>query len=219
MRKFNIKIDLSRFFVVPREETEFWVKKVIGQLTTKNKQLGIFNKRQKNYKILDLFSGTGFIGIALLEACPEICRRVDFGDVDKRALEQIKINLKINQIKSPRAKIIKTDIFSNIKRKYDLIFANPPYVAQERLQEVQSSVKNFEPEVAWYAGKEGLMVISKFLKEAKKFLRESGIIFMEFDSSQKEKIKKLLVRYKYPRFNFYKDQFRKHRWVKIMKTP
>jgi len=205
IKKFlNAKINLSKFHFIPREETKFWLKKALKELKNENKKL----------KVLDIFSGTGCIGIAILRACPELCRRVDFGDIDDRALEQIKMNLKINKINPNRVKIIKTNIFSNIKGKYDLILANPPYVAKERLNEVQLLVRKFEPKGAWYGGEKGIFFVSKFLKLAENFLKKSGKIYLEFDPQQGKEIKKILKGKNY-KYQFFKDQFGKLRYAEI----
>jgi len=110
-----------------------------------------------------------------------------------------------------------SDVFEKVKGKYDFIFANPPYVAKERLDEVQESVKKLEPKISWYGGRGGLKYIKKFLKEAKNHLKEKGIIFMEIDPLQKEEVEKILKNENYKNFKFYKDQFKKIRWVKIWK--
>jgi len=202
---FNgVKINLSKFPVLPREETEFWVKKAIKET----------KKEKKRRKVLDLFSGTGCVGIAILKACPELCRRVDFGDIDNRALEQIRINVRLNKINKKRIRVFKTDIFSKIRGKYDLILANPPYVAKERLNEVQKEVIKFEPKIAWYGGKRGMVYIPKLLKEAKNFLERFGRIYLEFDPLQKKEIKKILNKENY-NFKFYKDQFGEPRYLKM----
>jgi release factor glutamine methyltransferase len=142
---------------------------------------------------------------------------VDFVDIDKNAIEQIKINLKLNKISPRRCRVIKSDVFERIKGRYDFIFANPPYVAKERLGEVQESVKKFEPKISWYGGRGGLRYIKKFLKEAKNHLKEKGIIFMEIDPLQREAIERILKKENYKNFKSYKDQFKKIRWVKILK--
>ena len=214
------KIDILKFPVIPREETKFWVKKVLKRLRTfslrsKNLDSSLrseLKKEKKKLKVLDLFSGTGCIGIAILKNIKD--SSVDFGDIDDGALEQIKINLKINKINPKRTRIIKTDIFSKIQGKYGLILANPPYVAKERLNEVQSLVKENEPKVAWYGGKRGIFYILKFLKKAKNFLKKSGIIYLEFDPLQKKEIEKILKKENY-NFISLKDQFGKLRYLKI----
>lgn len=220
----NCKIDLSKKVFVPRPETEFWVGKAIEEikkkkdnpLTSSGKTL--FQENLSKYpslKILDIFAGSGCIGIAVLKACPEICQRVDFVDIDERALEEIKINLKQNNIKKERYRIIKSNIFENLKsEKYNIIFANPPYVALERIFEVDEDVLENEPWTALFAGSDGMFIIEEFLKEVKNHLKENGIVYLEFDPFQKEKIKNIIKKQGFC-FYFFKDQFQKSRWVKI----
>jgi len=211
MKKFlNCKIDISKKVFIPRIETQFWVKKAI-----KDCRLQIENFKLKKPKFLDIFAGSGCIGIAILKNVKK--SKVDFVDIDQNAIEQIKINLKLNKVSPKRYKIIKSDIFEKVKGKYDFIFANPPYVARERLNEVQQSVKKFEPKISWYGGEGGLKYIKRFLKGAKDHLKENGMIFMEIDPMQKESIEKILKENGYKNFKFYKDQFKKIRWMKIWK--
>jgi release factor glutamine methyltransferase len=212
MKKFlNCKIDISKGVFIPRVETEFWVKKSL-----KDCKLQIAKGKLEKPKFLDIFSGSGCIGIAILKNIRS--SYVDFVDIDENAIEQIKINLKLNKISPKRYRIIKSDVFERVKGRYDFIFANPPYVAKERLEEVQESVKKLEPKISWYGGRGGLKYIKKFLKEAKNHLKENGIIFMEIDPLQKEEVEKILKKESYKKFKFYKDQFKKIRWVKIWKN-
>jgi len=202
----NCKIDVSKKVFQPRIETEFWVKKAIKDLRFKIKDL----------RILDIFAGSGCIGIAILKACPEFCRRVDFVDIDERAIAQTKINLEKNKIRAERYRVIKSNLFENLKSaKYDVIFANPPYVAKERINEVNEEVLREEPWISFFAGKGGLFHIKKFFKEAKNHLKNEGIIYLEFDPKQKEEIEKILKIVGYPNFQFRKDQFKKYRWLRI----
>ena len=200
----NCKIDLRKKVFIPRIETEFWVKKAINELKIENCKL----------KILDIFAGSGCIGIAILKNIKNSF--VDFVDIDKKAIGQIKINLKLNKIPRERYRIYKSDLFEKIKNKnYNYIFANPPYVAKERLKEVQPSVLKYEPKTSFLAGKRGLFYIRKFLKEAKKFMKPGGIIYLEIDPQQKDEIKNILEKKGYKNFKFSRDQFKKHRFVKI----
>ena len=197
----GIRLDLSKRPLIPREETEYWVD--------------LFIKEKKDgFKYLDLFSGSGCIGIAILKYLEN--SQCDFGDIDDSCLEQIRINLNLNKINQERYSIIKTNIFSNIINKYDFILANPPYVAEDRIDEVGEDVKEFEPAIALYGGKDGMSIINIFLKEARNYLNEGGIIIMEFDQEQKEKIENL-IKNNYSSCEFFKDQFDKYRFVKIKK--
>jgi len=88
-------------------------------------------------------------------------------------------------------------------------------VAKERIKEVDEEVLRTEPWISFFAGRGGLFHIKKFLKEAKNHLKKKGVIYLEFDSKQKEEIEKILKREGYSDFQFKKDQFKKYRWLKI----
>ena len=209
----NCKINLSQRVFIPRIETEFWIKKAIKEI-----------KKERSYnhlkiRILDVFAGSGCIGIAILKNIKNSF--VDFIDIDKGAVEQIKINLKLNKIVSKRYRVYQSDIFKKFQRKklvpsqkYDFIFANPPYVAKERLKEVGLSVLKYEPRRAIISGLRGLLHIKKLLKEERRFLKKTGIVYLEFDPKQKEEIKNMLKKEGYKNFRFFKDQFKKYRFLK-----
>jgi release factor glutamine methyltransferase len=160
---------------------------------------------------LDLFSGSGCIGLAVLAKVEKaFC---DLGDIDPKNIEQIKINLKINKLEGKRSEVIKTDVFSNIKKRYDYILANPPYIAESRSHLIQPSTRDFEPMIALDGKKDGMFFIDKFLKEARKFLKPEGKIFMEFDFYQKKELEEALKKYGWEDYRIYKDQFGLDRFV------
>ena len=199
------KINLSKKPLIPRQETEFWVSEAIKKISCD------FDGRQKrDFFVLDIFAGSGCIGIAVLKNIKNV--KVDFADKDKKSIQQIKINLNINKL---RGRVVQSDIFSNIKNKYNYIFANPPYIPKTKINKIQKSVLKFEPKVALFGGKDGLFFINKFLKEAKNHLEFGGVIYMEFDPPQKNKVKMIAKIFGYSRCEFIKDQYNKWRCVKI----
>ncbi len=213
----NCKIDLRNRVFIPRIETEFWVKIAIKELP-----------ETRSLAILDMFAGSGCIGIAILKNVKNSF--VDFVDSDKKAIEQIKINLRLNHVPPNRYKIYKSNLFEKLKRKYDYIFANPPYVARERIKEVESSVLKYEPRKAILGGKKGLFYIKRFFRETKKFLKPDGVIYLEIDPLQKKEIEDILNKDynppttlplprapEYKNFKFFKDQFKKYRFLKVEK--
>lgn len=199
----NCKIDVSKKVFQPRIETEFWIKEAIEEI--QNAKLKI--------KILDIFSGSGCIGTAALKNIKNC--RVDFVDIDDKAISQIKINLKLNKIPKNEYEIYKSNLFEKLrKKKYDVVFANPPYVALERISEVDKEVLKKEPKMALFAGRDGMVLIEKFFKKVKNHLKTGGVVYLEFDPLQKEKIKEVLKKCGF-QFFFRKDQFRKYRWLKL----
>lgn len=199
----DCKIDLSKKPLIPRIETEYWTDIAIKGLKKQNRKL----------KILDMFAGSGCIGISIIRHVKK--SKVIFSDYQKNCIEQIKINCRINNIRPKRYKIIQSDIFKSIKGKFDYIFANPPYIAIKRKNEIQKSVLKYEPKIALFGGKDGLSYIRKFLAKAKNFLSNNGKILMEFDYVQKKKIEYIINKSKYKKYQFFKDQYDKWRYVII----
>jgi len=201
----NCKIDVSKKVFQPRIETEFWLKKAINELKIENWKLKI--------DVLDVFTGSGCIGIAILKNIKNC--RVDFADIDGEAISQIKINLKLNKIPREKYEIYKSNLFEKLKnKKYDFIFANPPYVALERISEVDKEVLEKEPKTTLFAGRDGMVLIKKILKEVKNHLKTGGVFYLEFDPLQKEKIREILEKRGF-QFLFQKDQFKKYRWLRL----
>ena len=217
------KIDLSKRPLIPRPETEYWVGKAVEAVRA---------DKRVNIRCLDIFTGSGCVGVAVLHNLPvSLC---DMADSQEKSLKQVKINCQLNKIEKTRYRIIRSNVFSNIKGRYDYIFANPPYIPDYRKNpstrlrtilrnRIQKSVLKFEPKAALFGGSDGLFYIRKFLKGAKEHLNANGQIFMEFDGSagspqvpsQKKEIENIAKNYNYKNCEFYKDQFNRWRWVRI----
>ncbi len=201
------RIDLSLRPFIPEEETAFWVGSAVEEI--KNSDI-------KEPRILDLFAGSGAIGIALLRHIS--FARVDFAEKEKKFLMQVEANTIINEIDSTRYRIIQSDVFKKIQGVYDYIFANPPYLAKARIDDVQKSVLDWEPHGALFGGEDGLDFIKILLSDAKKYLNKDGVLYIEFDSWQKPRIEKFFKQYEWKEYEFRKDQFKKWRWVKVVKN-
>ncbi len=206
------KIDLSFRPLIPRQETEFWLEKTVREAllpSSEGRRGG--GKEGTKIKILDLFAGSGCIGIALLKNLPGIT--VDFGEKDPNLILQIEKNLAINNIAPERAHAYETDVFFHLPpKKYDYIFANPPYISRNKKERVADSVMKHEPHLALFADDDGLFFIKKLLKESPDFLAPNGKLFIEFDAGQKEKIEERIKESKF-KGEFWKDQFEKWRVI------
>lgn len=200
-------IDLSKKPLIPRPETEYWVQKAIEQMNNPSTRSA---RSGQNLRILDIFAGSGCIGIAILKHIKDA--KVVFVEKDlpaqagKNLLEQIKINCRLSNIPKNRYKILQSDIFSSVTGKFDYIFANPPYIPTAKKSSIQKSVLQYEPSGALFGGADGLVYIRKFLAQAKNFLNPRGKIYMEFDSLQKSEILALIKKYGYIKWKFNKDQ-------------
>lgn len=127
-------------------------------------------------KILDMCTGSGCIAIACamhIEDCT-----VDAVDVSTDALEVAQINVDAYDM-GDRVQLIRSDLFKDLPRKkYDLIIANPPYVAVDSMEDLPAEYHN-EPEKALLAGEDGLDYILPILSRAAEFLTAEGVLIME----------------------------------------
>jgi release factor glutamine methyltransferase len=200
-------IDLSERPFIPRPETEYWTEQFLREAGSRNYESGI--------RILDVFSGSGCIGIATLKNIAPNQHfagraKVDFAELNPRFIKQIKINLRLNKL---RGSVIQSNGLVKIKNKYDFILANPPYVPLKNKSKVSKEVLKYEPRAAVFGGPDGLKIIRRFIARAKNNLRPSGEVWMEFDSQEKPTIAKLIRQAGYSRQRFQKDQFGRWRWV------
>jgi len=87
---------------------------------------------QPNWKILDLGCGYGPVGIAFKRSEPTI--HVTFADVNSRAIEYVKKNLKLNNLKANATiELTSGDGFATVTGLFDAIYLNPPQSAGKDL--------------------------------------------------------------------------------------
>jgi release factor glutamine methyltransferase len=170
--------------LIPRTETEYWAEKAIIEI--KN-QIMIYHNLPKKVRVLDLFAGSGAIGVAVLKHVPDT--NVDFGEIDSAHLPTIRKNILENIADESRTRILETDVWSNITDVYDFVLANPPYISRSRIERVQKSVLEHEPEKALFADDEGFALIQRLIAGAKEHLTGNGIIYIEHEPEQEDALK------------------------------
>ncbi|MDA8561692.1 50S ribosomal protein L3 N(5)-glutamine methyltransferase [Gammaproteobacteria bacterium] len=138
--------------------------------------------------ILDLCTGSGCIAISCAKAFDEAV--VDAVDISKDALDVAKINIIRHNI-DDKVNTFQSDLFNELPlKKYDLIISNPPYVDAEDMGSLPSEFLH-EPALALAAGDDGLTIVLRILKDAKKYLKPNGTLIVEVGNSESALTKKL----------------------------
>ena len=169
---YGNNINVKENVLIPRFETEDLVDRTIKY----SRQLFGNNK----VSILDIGTGSGAIAISINK---ELNSNVDAVDVSDYAIELARENNKIN---NASVNVIKSDLFSNINNKYDIIISNPPYISKDEV--IMDKVFEYEPHLALFAEDDGLYFYKKILDESSKYLNDKFIIAFEIGMTQGKKI-------------------------------
>jgi release factor glutamine methyltransferase len=122
---------------------------------------------KKGEKILEIGTGSGIIAIHCAKAGADVTAT----DINPHAVNSAKFNAEMNKIK---LKVLNSDLFSNVKGKFDKIIFNPPYLPSDK--------KDRFYDISYSGGKSGIEITNKFLRQAPKFLKKGGEIYFILSS-------------------------------------
>lgn len=172
--------------LIPRSDTEILVQEV-------KKYIDNMECAENNTKILDMCTGSGIIAVTLAKMCTKTNNntKIEITAVDKseKALEVAKKNAKLNNVQE-QIKFVKSDMFTNLSEKYDIIVSNPPYIETEVIKTLSKDVQN-EPQMALDGRQDGLHFYRIIVENIEKFLNKNGRIFVEIGYNQKDSVTKI----------------------------
>lgn len=173
----KMKFYVDENVLIPQPDTEILVEEVINKCGA------------GNYKILDLCTGSGAIGISLAKYIEN--SKVVATDISSKAIQIAKLNAEKNLVHK-NMEFIESDLFNNIQyNDFDVIVSNPPYIETGVIENLDKQVQN-EPYIALDGGKDGLKFYKIIAENAHKFLSESGKLFLEIGYNQRQDVVKLL---------------------------
>ncbi len=150
----------------PRPETEILVKAAL---------------ERPFVKMLDLGTGSGAIILSCLKFMP---MAMGHGvDISAAALSVAKLNAERLGLVE-RSKFVKSDWFSAVSGRYDLIVSNPPYIAAGELSDLAPEVRLHEPLLALSPGNDGLESYRVITQGASARLLPGGRIYLEIGPTQ-----------------------------------
>lgn len=159
--------------LIPREETELLVDIAL---------------ETKVARILDLGTGSGCLAIAVAKHLP--LAQVTAVDVSAAALAVARGNAARHGV---NVRFLQGDWFAPLAgERFDLILANPPYVAEADPHLAQGDVR-FEPRGALATGPDGLDEIRRIVAEAPAHLVPGGRLWFEHGYDQAPAVAALLA--------------------------
>lgn len=172
---------VNEHVLIPRFETEELVENILYRYDQ-------YFKGQ-TVDVCDLATGSGCIGISL--ALEEKHMRVVATDISSEALEVAREN---NDKLGADVTFLKGDMLEPLQgRRFDIFVSNPPYIPED--EPVMSLVKENEPNLALFGGKDGMKFYRIILSGVKPFLKDRAILCFEHGYDKKEEMLKLAAQY------------------------
>ena len=135
-------------------------------------------------RILDLCTGSGCIGLAVASRVRDA--RITLADISRDALAVAKKNITA-QHQTARVKCVQANALEKpaaFLGKFDMIISNPPYIDVKDMEELDTSVKDFEPHLALFGGNDGLDFYRAITKNYAEALKPGGYLCFEFGDGQ-----------------------------------
>ena len=196
---FGLQLKVDERVLIPRPETEELVELILAE------------NPKDNFKVLDIGTGSGAIALALAKNRPDWT--ITAADISQDALDLAMENANNQGL---ALSFIKSDCFSEISSKYDIIVSNPPYISRVDEAEVGLNVLHSEPHLALFADEDGLAIYRRIAEESKDFLYDGGKIYLEIGYKQGQSVP-VPFKENFPekRVRTLKDQFGQDRMVVI----
>ena len=176
---WNIELHVGPGVLIPRPDSEVLISSALEH----------FEGADGPKRILDLGTGPGTLLLAALDLWPGA---TGLGvDVSRQAMSYAAANARRLGFES-RVKLMEGDWAKGISEKFDLILCNPPYVAEDA--ELGPGVREFEPDEALFAGKEGLDAYRELAPQLPRLLNKGGLAVVEIGHDQAEAVTELLAR-------------------------
>ena len=146
--------------------------------------LGKYVSKLSKGRVLEIGVGSGY----LMEVALNKTKNVKGVDIDKEA---------VKFCRDKGFDVIYSDLFNNVKGKFDVIIFNPPYLPQD---------KNMKKHKDLFGGKPGCEVIESFFNDVDKHLNEKGEVLILFSNlTNKKKIDSIIKENKF-KFELLKEK-------------
>jgi release factor glutamine methyltransferase len=175
----RLELKIGEGALVPRPETESLAGRAI-------------ELAPRNGTVLDIGTGAGPIALSVADERPDL--RVIGTEISKEAIRWAELNR--DELGLP-VELIVCDLFEGLpvelRGEIDVIVSNPPYVSENERGSLPTEVVDHEPDVALFAGRDGLEIFERLAFSAKGWLRSGGVLLSEIGDRQGEVVTRFLT--------------------------
>jgi release factor glutamine methyltransferase len=180
---WGLPLRLSADVLVPRPETETLVTTALALIDRDG-------ARARPLRIADLGTGSGALLLALLSELPNACAVGT--DRSVAALAVARDNAQRLRL-AARAAFVACDFADALAGPFDLVVANPPYVASAELAQLAPEVRDHDPRLALDGGPDGLRAYRALAADAPRIVGARGHMVVEVGAGQAPAVAALFV--------------------------
>lgn len=189
---YGLPFKVTKDVLVPRPDTEHLVEKVIE-----------LAQRFERPRIVDVGTGSGAIAVAVAHKLGDAS--VTATDLSEFALEVARENAARNHVEA-RIRFLSGDLMGPLAgERFDIVASNPPYVPDSDRALIAVEVREYEPALALFGGKDGLDVYRRLIPAAFTALVPGGFIALEIGFTQMEAVEGLLASHGFRGIDFAAD--------------
>lgn len=180
---WGMSFALSPATLIPRSESETIVTTVVERLRESGRIDG-------SLSILDLGAGTGCLLVALLVELPNA---IGLGvDRSPDAIATARDNAAANGV-GGRACFAVSDWAGAVAASFDIVVANPPYVATAVIDTLAPEVSAYDPRPALDGGTDGLDAYRAIVRDLDRLVAPGGLVALEVGAGQADEVRALLA--------------------------
>jgi release factor glutamine methyltransferase len=181
VREFwGLEFRLSADALDPRPETETIVEAILARMP----------ERKRAYRVLDLGTGSGCLLLALLSEF-RVARGIGV-DIAEGAVATARGNAAALGL-AERAHFVVEDWGAALAGEFDIVVANPPYIATGDIAGLPREVRDFDPRRALDGGADGLAAYRSIIADLPRLLAAEGIFAAEIGWGQQQAVAALLA--------------------------
>jgi release factor glutamine methyltransferase len=193
----HLTLRSDRRALIPRPETEGLVDLLL--------------QRVRNGIVADIGTGTGCIALSLAQE--GAFSRVIATDISDEALALAATNAKLTGW-SGRVALVRSDFCGALRvGSLDALISNPPYLTNGEYEELETSVRDWEPSVALRAGVDGLDATGRLINQAAEVVKPGGWLALEVDCSRAARAARLAGEKGWREVSIHVDLFGRERYL------
>jgi release factor glutamine methyltransferase len=140
-------------------------------------------------RVLDLCTGSGCVAITLARERPTT--QVLASDKSEGAIAVAALNA--TRLGAYNVAFAVCDLFGDLRGPFDVITANPPYIASADVDGLSTDIVKFEPRLALDGGATGDDVVARIVEAAPSHLTSGGVLAVEVGAGQSDRVAAMMT--------------------------